>query len=80
MKNVTITLDEKTAAWVRVHAAKLSTSVSRVVGDMLRARMHDEREYEHAMRRFLARKPIVLSTKGQPYPGREALHDRSGLR
>ena len=80
MKNVTITLDEKTAAWVRVHAAKQNTSVSRVVGDMLRCRMVDELEYEQAMRRFLARKPIALSKTGQPYPGREALHDRPGLR
>ena len=80
MKNVTITLDEKTAAWVRIHAAKLNTSVSGVVGDMLRARMADERDYDQAMRRFLARKPIVLSKKGSAYPAREDLHDRIGLR
>ena len=80
MKNVTITLDEKTAAWVRVHAAKLNTSVSGVVGDMLRARMLDERDYDQAMRRFLAKKPTALSKKGAAYPVREDLHDRSGLR
>ncbi len=80
MKNVTITLDEKTAAWARVYAARQNTSVSRVVGEMLRARMHEIREYEEAMRRFLARKPVRLSRAGERYPAREELHDRAGLR
>lgn len=80
MKNVTITLDEQTAAWVRVHAARQNTSVSRIVGDMLRARMHEAREYDQAMRRFLAKKPVVLSKSGEGYPSREARHDRAGLR
>jgi len=34
MKNVTITLDEETAAWARVHAAKQNMSVSRMIGEM----------------------------------------------
>lgn len=80
MKNVTITLDDKTAAWVRVHAAKLGMSVSRVVGDMLRSRMHELTEYDRAMRRFLARKPANLNRSGSPYPAREDLHDRARLR
>jgi hypothetical protein len=80
MKNITITLDEQTAAWVRIHAARQNTSVSRIVGDMLRARMHEAREYDQAMRRFLARKPVVLSKTGQEYPSRAELHDRTGLR
>ena len=40
MKNVTITLDEDTAQWIRVQAANRATSVSRVVGEMLRERRH----------------------------------------
>ena len=42
MKNVTITLDEKTAAWVRVYTARHDTSVSRIVGEMLNQRMHSQ--------------------------------------
>lgn len=36
MRNVTITLDEEVARWVRIEAAKRETSVSRLVGEMLR--------------------------------------------
>jgi plasmid stability protein len=39
MKNITITLDEKTAAWVRVHAAKQGKSASRLLGELLRRHM-----------------------------------------
>jgi hypothetical protein len=35
MKNVTISLDEETAAWARVEAAKAGKSLSRYVGDLL---------------------------------------------
>lgn len=74
--NVTITLDEKTAAWVRVYAARHGTSVSRIVGEMLRERMVGTREYESAMRRFLAKPPVQLKAAGSAYPSREELHDR----
>jgi hypothetical protein len=80
MKNVTITLDEETAAWARVYAAEHNVSVSRLVGDMLRERMQEAREYDEAMRRFLAKKPVRLSRSGQRYPKRDQLHDRSRLR
>jgi hypothetical protein len=80
MKNVTITLDEETAAWARVQAAERNMSVSRLVGDMLRERMQEAREYDEAMRRFLAKKPVRLNRSGQEYPKRSQLHDRSRLR
>jgi hypothetical protein len=80
MKNVTITLDERTAAWARVYAAKHNTSVSRLVGEMLQARMREMREYEDAMRRFLARQPVRLKKPGARYPDRDAIHDRTRLR
>lgn len=35
MKNVTISLDEDTASWARVEAAKAGKSLSRYVGDLL---------------------------------------------
>ena len=46
MKNVTITLEEKTAAWIKVYAAERGMSVSRVVGELLATRMHDLADYE----------------------------------
>ena len=80
MKNVTITLDETTATWARVYAAKHNTSVSRMVGEMLRERMGRQREYEEAMRRFLSKKPFKLNSKGARYPTRDELYDRPVLR
>ena len=80
MKNVTITLDEDTAAWARVHAAERGSSVSRLVGEMLRERMLATREYDDAMRRFLGKPAVRLSARGGGYPTRAELHDRAGLR
>ena len=79
MKNVTITLDEETARWARVEAARRDTSVSRMVGELLRERMLAERGYEDAMRDYLGRKPRRLKREGG-LPSREDLHDRAGLR
>lgn len=79
MRNVTITLDEKTAAWARVHAARRSMSLSRFLGEILHERMRESREYEQAMRRFLAIKPRNLSD-GNPYPTRAEVNDRKDLR
>ena len=80
MKNVTITLDEEVARWARVRAAELETSVSRMVGDMLRELMHREHAYAAAMKQYLARRPQFLSEPRKRYPSRDQLHDRSGLR
>lgn len=80
MKNVTITLDEKTAAWLRIHAAKLGMSVSRFVGEVLQERMQEVREYNEAMRDFLAQRPFTFEFTGGGRPAREDLHDRAGLR
>jgi len=80
MKNITITLDETTAAWARVHAAKHNKSVSRLVGEMLQQHMRESREYDAAMRYWLAKKPYKFVKPGGRYPTREELHDRAGLR
>lgn len=78
MKNITITLDEKTAAWARVEAAKLKMSVSRMIGEMLHKRMSDRRESEAARRRFFSSGPYLSGNPGQPYPKREELYERGG--
>jgi plasmid stability protein len=76
MKNVTITLDEKVAKWARVRAAQLDTSVSRLVGDLLREMMAREQAYEIDMEKFLAITPVHLKEKGASYPERDELHAR----
>jgi hypothetical protein len=76
MKNVTITMDEDVARWARIKAAEQDTSVSRLVGDMLREKMMNERSYHLSMRRYLSRKPRPLSTPGASYPAREEIHER----
>ena len=80
MKNVTITLDEQVARWARIRAAEEDTSLSRLVGEMLREKMIDEGNYQTSMQNYLAQSPRVLKKKGNKYPHREALHDRQGLR
>lgn len=80
MKNVTITLDEATAAWARTRAATLGKSVSRFVGELLQEQMRDGASYQEAMNRFLAKPPVALGAPGEKYSTREELHDRARLR
>lgn len=77
MKNVTITLDDETAASARVRAAERRMSLSRFVGELLREHLRQSREYEAAYRAWRAEKPLKL--KGA-YPKREDLYDRPVLR
>jgi hypothetical protein len=74
MKNVTITLEEEVARWARIRAAELDTSVSRLVGEMLKEQMVAEKGYDTARRRYLSRKAAPISTGA--YPRRDGLHDR----
>lgn len=80
MKNVIITLDEKTAAWVLVAAAREDKSVSRYIAEMLEKRMRESRDYAHAMRRFFERPPSRINKSRSKRSARNALHDRTDLR
>ena len=82
MKNVTVTLPEETALWVRVRAAEQDRSVSRWLAEMLEEMRRHEDDYEVAMERFLARarEPRTLQWMDGRRPTREELHDRAGLR
>lgn len=80
LRNVTITLDEETARWARIEAARRDMSVSRLLAGLLEEHMHSEKRYERAMADFLSRKPARLKKRGATYPPREDLHDRAGLR
>lgn len=80
LRNVTVTLDEQTARWARVEAARRDTSVSKLLGEILRTEMLQEAEYEAAKRRYLAQEPGIHRRAGQPLPSRQELHDRDRLR
>ena len=80
MKKVTITLDEEVAHWARIMAAEQNTSVSRLVGELLREKMIGEQNYQIAMQQYLSQPSNVLKTPGEELPVREALYDRKGLR
>ena len=76
MKNVTMTMEEEVARWARIKAAEQDTSVSRLVGEMLREKMMNERSYHPSMQHYLSRKPHRLSKPGTRYPAREEIHER----
>lgn len=80
MKNITVTLDEKTATWARVYAARRNMSLSRFLGELLRKTMHESREYETAMQRYLAKDAVRMKKSGSRYPSREDVNERNNLR
>jgi hypothetical protein len=77
-RNVTVSLDEEVALWARLEAARRDTSVSRLLGDLLKEQMSREKRYEKAMRSALARRPF-LKSEGK-YLGRDEVHERARLR
>ena len=80
MKNVTVTLDDKTAVWARKTAAERDMSLSRFIGEVLQENMRQAREYERAMHRFFAGEPVALKGPRDRYRSREQLYDRGRLR
>lgn len=55
MKNITITMEDAAAEWVRIEAAKRNSSVSRMLGEMVTEKMRQEDAYAQGMRGWLAR-------------------------
>jgi hypothetical protein len=80
LKNVTITLDEETARWARIEAARSDTSVSQLISSMLREKMLGYDDYEAARHRYFTQEPGVHRKPGQRYPARDELHERARLR
>jgi hypothetical protein len=76
LRNVTITLDEDVARWARIRAAERETSVSRLVGELLREKMLEDQSYEAAMREYLERPARKLKKTGTAYPRRADLYGR----
>jgi hypothetical protein len=75
-RNITITLDEGTARWVRIEAARQDVSVSRYLADLLAESRRRAEGYEAARERFMARPPRPLRAPGDPLPTRGELYDR----
>ena len=80
MKNVTITLPDDLARWLRIRAAEDDRSVSRWIADLLAGMRREEDEYEVAMKRYLAIKPWKMEWIDGRRPTREELYDRPCLR
>ena len=75
-RNVTVVMDEETARWVRVEAARSDLSVSAFLGDVLKKKREKDEGYQGAMERFLGREPRPLAPVGAPLPSRDELHER----
>ncbi len=78
MKNVTVTMEDSVADWVRMEAARRNTSVSKLVGEMLAEKMRHDDAYERAMREALEFKSFGASSG--PYMTREEIYDRAARR
>jgi hypothetical protein len=74
MKNITISLDRRLAAWVRVEAAKAGKSVSRWLADVLVDQMRTAGEDRFNGLRRLLEEPVWQSADG-PMPKRAELYE-----
>ena len=80
MRNVTVSLPDDVARWLRVEAAKADCSVSKWLVERLEEMRCRQDTYEVAMERYLARKPVTRRWVDGRKPTRDELHDRAGLR
>ncbi len=78
MKNVTITVEDGALEWARIQAAKRNSSVSRLVGELLAEKMHQEDAYEQAMREALKFESWGASEGA--FLSRDEMYDRARFR
>ena len=78
VRNITITVPEDVARWLKDKAAEADRSVSSWIRELLERTRCEEDEYETAMKRFLARKPRKIEWSGGCRPAREEVYDRPG--
>lgn len=76
MRNVTITLDDETARWARVEAAKKDISLSRLIRELLEETYKHEAEYQRAMESYKSVLARPLRREGERYPTRDEIHQR----
>ncbi|SRR5664279_3157979 len=77
MKNVTITLREEVAEWLRIEAAKAGSSMSAFVSDLLETRMGRGKDQIAGLEVFLSGPGFPGLSAG--LPKREDLYDRAAL-
>jgi hypothetical protein len=75
VKNITITLSEETAKWVRVWAAEQEKSVSAALAELVEEKRRDKLNRQEALARFFGGGLQVISD-GSCYPARKVLHER----
>ncbi len=75
MRNITIKLEDDVAHWSKIWAAENNTSVSKILGDLLKQMKKDKTGYAKAMQQFLNVEAQPLKSSGA-YPSREELHER----
>ncbi|MDQ6679476.1 MAG: CopG family transcriptional regulator [Pseudomonadota bacterium] len=75
MKNVTITMEDGVAEWVRMEAARRNTSVSRLVGEMLAEKLRHDDAYDRAMNEWSSR-TRTWKSNGKTPANRAETHDR----
>ncbi|WP_143735821.1 DUF6364 family protein [Methyloprofundus sedimenti] len=75
MKNITIKLDNDVAQWSKVWAAENNTSVSQILGDLLKQMKKEKTGYAKAMQQFLDVEALPLKTS-KHYPLRDDLYER----
>ena len=79
VRNIRVSLDEEVATWVHAWAAKHNTSVSAMLGEMLRERMAKEDPYWKAFEEWKAMKPWPI-LMGAPRPSREEIYAERDVR
>jgi hypothetical protein len=83
LKNITITLDERTLKWIRDAAAGQGKSVSRYLSEVARRQLPKAQTYQAAMHRWkvMAHEfAAPLTEPGEKLPTRDEIHDRPVLR
>lgn len=69
VKNITISMDDADAEWIRVAAAKQNLSVSRMLGEQVGEMRRREDAYERAFQNWLG-KERRWKSDGRPWPAR----------
>jgi len=75
MKNITIKLENDVAHWSKVWAAEHNTSVSQILGQLLKQMKKEKTGYAQAMQQFLDVEASPLKISGK-YPSRDNLYER----
>jgi hypothetical protein len=74
--NVTLRLDADLLREAKVLAARKGSSVSRLMAEQLEELVREDREYERARRRALARLDQGFDLRWTPPASRDELHER----